>query len=39
VKLGIGGVTQLGVTCIGRVASTSQSVSDFEVSLGNAGTS
>jgi hypothetical protein len=39
VKLGIGGVTQLGVTCTGRVASTSQSVSDFEVSLGNAGTS
>jgi hypothetical protein len=39
VKLSIGGVTQLGMTCAGRNASTSQSVSDFRVALGSAGVS
>ena len=39
VKLSIGGVTQLGMTCAGRHASTSQAVYDFQVALGNSGVS
>ena len=39
VKLNIGGVTQLGFTCNGRDARTSQAASSFEVTLGNAGVS
>lgn len=39
VKLNIGGVTQLGLTCNGRDARTSQAVSDFEVAFGDAGVS
>jgi hypothetical protein len=39
VKLNIGGVTQLGMTCTGRDTSTNQSVSDFQVALGNSGVS
>jgi hypothetical protein len=37
VRLSIGGVTQLGMTCAGRNVSTNQAVYDVEVSLGNAG--
>ena len=39
VKLGIGGVTQLGITCNGRDARTSQATTSFQISLGNAGVS
>jgi hypothetical protein len=37
VRLSITGVTQLGMTCAGRNASTNQAVYNFEVSLGSAG--
>jgi hypothetical protein len=39
VRLSIGGVTQLGVTCNGRNARTSQATSSFAVALGDAGVS
>jgi hypothetical protein len=39
VRLSISGVTQLGMTCAGRNASTNQAVYNFEVSLGNGGVS
>ncbi len=39
VKLSIGGVTQLGITCNGRDARTSQATTNFQISLGNAGVS
>ena len=39
VKLNISGVTQLGFTCNGRDARTSQAASSFEVTLGNGGIS
>ncbi len=39
VKLNIAGITQLGLTCDGRDARTSQAASGFQVALGNAGVS
>lgn len=39
VRLNITGVTQLGMTCTGRNASTNQAAYNFDVSLGNAGVS
>jgi hypothetical protein len=39
VRLSIAGVTQLGMSCAGRNASTNQAVYNFDVSLGNAGVS
>lgn len=39
IKFNIAGVTQLGLTCNGRDARTSQAVSDFQVALGDAGIS
>jgi hypothetical protein len=39
VKLNISGVIQLGLTCNGRNARTSQAVTGFQVALGNAGVS
>src|ERR1017187_2741572 len=39
VRLSIAGVTQLGMSCAGRKASTNQAVYNFDVSLGNAGVS
>ena len=39
VKLSIGGVTQLGMTCNGRNARTSQAADGFQVALGDAGVS
>ena len=39
VKLNISGVTQLGLTCNGRDARTSQATSGFDIALGNAGVS
>lgn len=39
VRLNVSGVTQLGMTCNGRDAQTSQTVDGFNVALGNAGVS
>jgi hypothetical protein len=39
VNLSVAGVTQLGMTCAGRNASTNQAIYNFDVSLGNAGVS
>jgi hypothetical protein len=39
VKLDIGNVTQLGITCSGRDARTNQPASNFEVAMGGAGVS
>jgi hypothetical protein len=39
VTLNVTGVTQLGLSCIGRDAHTNQAVTSFSVALGNAGVS